>query len=111
MTRRCVRSIAALGLVLVPSLAEGFGLVAAEALACGAPVFAARTAALPQTTGGAAELLDPCDAHAWAAAIRTVLDDPVRREALRTRSMARFAGADRDAFAQATLRLLKEAAS
>jgi glycosyltransferase involved in cell wall biosynthesis len=60
--------------VLVPSTAEGFGLVAMEALACGAPVIAANAAALPEATSGAAELLDPHDADAWARAIRSHFD-------------------------------------
>ncbi len=45
-------------LVLV-SLWEGFGLPALEAMACGAPVIAARAGALPEVVGDAALLVDP----------------------------------------------------
>jgi glycosyltransferase involved in cell wall biosynthesis len=38
--------------VLVPSLAEGFGLVPIEAMACGAPSIASNATALPEATGG-----------------------------------------------------------
>ncbi|MDQ2909046.1 MAG: glycosyltransferase [Candidatus Eremiobacteraeota bacterium] len=97
-------------LVLVPSLAEGFGLVAAEALTCGAPVLASETSALPETTAGAAVLLDPLDVAAWAAAIRAVLDDSHHAATLRART-ASFASADRTSFARATLALLRETAA
>jgi glycosyltransferase involved in cell wall biosynthesis len=44
--------MAAADVVVVPSLAEGFGLVAVEAMACGRPVIASNT-------GGLAELINP----------------------------------------------------
>ena len=96
--------------VLVPSLAEGFGLVAIEAMACGAAVVASNTSALPEATGGAAALLDPRDVGMWAGAIRTIFDDRERREALRERATTRFAFADRTAFGRATLALLRDVA-
>ncbi len=96
--------------VAVPSLAEGFGLVAAEALACGAPVLAADASALPEATAGAALLLDPLDAGAWAQAIRALLDEPGRAAALRARAVAAFACADRGRPARQVLRLLRELA-
>ena len=43
----------------LPSLHEGFGLPALEAMAAGTPVVAANTGALPEITGGAAILVDP----------------------------------------------------
>ena len=93
--------------VAVPSTGEGFGLIAAEALACAAPVVAANAAALPETTGDAAILLDPFDIAAWSAALRALLDDPRRAGAWSERAAARFALADRDAPAKAVLALLQ----
>jgi glycosyltransferase involved in cell wall biosynthesis len=96
--------------VAVPSSAEGFGLVAVEAMACGAPVLAANAAALPEATGDAAELLPPSDVDAWARAIRRVIDDQSHALDLRARGLARFASADRTLPAHATLALLREIA-
>jgi glycosyltransferase involved in cell wall biosynthesis len=83
-------------LVAVPSRGEGFGLVAAEALACGAAVVAANAAALPEATGDAAVLIDPEDVAGWAAAIRHLLDDTGELASLRARAQARYALADRE---------------
>ncbi|HET9105520.1 MAG TPA: glycosyltransferase family 1 protein [Solirubrobacteraceae bacterium] len=54
---------------VLPSRYEGFGLTCLEAMACGVPVVAADRAALPETCGGAATLVDPDDAEAVAAAV------------------------------------------
>ena len=97
-------------MVIVPSYAEGFGLVAIEAMACGTPVLAADTTALPEATAGAAALLDPSDIGLWAGAIRTLLDEPLRREELRARATSTFAFADRMAGARATLSVLRDVA-
>jgi len=98
------------GAVLVPSLAEGFGLVVVEAMACGAPVLAADAAALPEAAGGAAMLLDPHEPAAWAAAIRLLFDDAGAASALRARAAGRFASSDRRAPARAILALLEQLA-
>lgn len=45
----------------LPSLHEGFGLPALEAMAVGTPVIAGRAGALPEVTGGAAIMVDPLD--------------------------------------------------
>lgn len=61
--------------LVMPSLFEGFGLPVAEAMACGTPVIASSTTALPEAVGGAGLLVDPTDAAAIAAAIHRVMED------------------------------------
>ncbi|MEZ4386625.1 MAG: glycosyltransferase family 4 protein [Candidatus Krumholzibacteriia bacterium] len=65
---------------VLPSLAEGFGLAAAEAAACGVPVVATQTSSLPELVHhGATGLLVPVDRPAaLAAALSELLQDPVR---------------------------------
>jgi len=53
----------------LPSLHEGFGLTALEAMAVGTPVVASYAGALPEITGGAATLVDPLDTAAIANGI------------------------------------------
>jgi glycosyltransferase involved in cell wall biosynthesis len=61
---------------VLPSLYEGFGLTALEALAAGVPVVVADRGALPEVCGDAAQLVDPTDAEAVAVALERALDDP-----------------------------------
>jgi glycosyltransferase involved in cell wall biosynthesis len=57
--------------VLVPSLVEGFGLYAAEAMHAGSgPLVLSNRGALPEVGGDAALYFDPLDAHSLAAAVR-----------------------------------------
>ncbi len=72
-----------------PSRYEGFGIPPLEAMACGAPVIATRTGAIPEFAEGAAVLIEPGDGDALRAALVRVLGDaPLRRE-LRTRGPER----------------------
>ena len=61
--------------LLMPSLAEGFGLPVAEAMALGVPVITAKEGALAEVAGGAALAVDPLDEAALAAAIRRIAAD------------------------------------
>jgi len=80
--------------VLVPSIAEGFGLIAVEAMACGAPVIAADAAALPETCAGAALLIPPLDVTAWREGMLRIAQDAQLRAGLRERGLVRVAGID-----------------
>jgi glycosyltransferase involved in cell wall biosynthesis len=62
-------------LLVFPSLYEGFGLPALEAMACGTPVVASTAPALPEVCGDAAMLVAPTDVPALAEAIEQVLTD------------------------------------
>lgn len=66
-------------LVAVPSTYEGFGLPAAEAMSCGAPVVSTTAGALPEVVGDAGILVPPADPAALASAIGSLLANPAKR--------------------------------
>lgn len=67
---------------VLPSLDEGFGLPALEAMACGIPVVASRAGALPEVVGDAGLYFDPQDATGLVAALQRLLRDPKLRHDL-----------------------------
>jgi glycosyltransferase involved in cell wall biosynthesis len=76
---------------VLPSRYEGFGLTCLEAMACGTPVVAADRAALPETCGDAALLVDPDDLEAIADAVLRAATEPAVRSALREAGLRRAA--------------------
>ncbi len=60
-------------LFVSPSLHEGFGLPALEAMSCGAPVLASKKASLPEVVGWADALFDPEDLGEMAALMQRAL--------------------------------------
>jgi len=72
-----------------PSLYEGFGLPVLEAMACGAPVIASTSSALPEVVGDAAALVDATDVDALRSAIEHLGNDPALCATLRSRGLAR----------------------
>jgi len=65
-----------------PSLFEGFGIPALEAMACGTPVCAADISSIPEVVGDAGLLFDPFDVDAIATSLEQVLSDEALRERL-----------------------------
>ncbi|MCH9045168.1 MAG: glycosyltransferase family 4 protein [SAR324 cluster bacterium] len=70
-------------MLVQPSLYEGFGLPAAEALACETPVVATAVGAVPEVVVPHTGLLvPPADPGALAGAIESLLEDPNQRRAM-----------------------------
>lgn len=65
-----------------PSLLEGFGMVVAEAMACGVPVVSSNAASLPEVVGDAGLLLSPTNMLAWSEQILRLADDAHSRQQL-----------------------------
>ena len=84
-----VRHYARAAMAVVPSLYEGFGLPAGEAMACGVPVISTTGGALPEVVGDAGLLVPPADPAALAAAICRILDHPDDGRVLGQRGLAR----------------------
>ena len=76
-------------IMVSPSLFEGFGMPAAEAMACAAPLIVSTGGALPEVAGGAGLITPKGDAPALVAAIKTLLKNPAERENLGAAALAR----------------------
>jgi glycosyltransferase involved in cell wall biosynthesis len=87
-----------------PSLHEGFGLPVLEAFARGVPVACSDATSLPEVAGDAAELFDPRDVDAMAAAVRRVLTDRARAAELVGRGRDRAGAFTWEAAAKGVLR-------
>jgi len=96
-------------LLVMPSLYEGFGLPALEAMACGTPVVASNAGAIPEVVGEAALLVDPTDTEALADAMRRVLTDRALWKDLAERGLARATQFSWGETAKGTLEVLEGA--
>lgn len=77
-----VHEYAKASMAVVPSVYEGFGLPAGEAMACGVPVISTTGGALPEVVGDAGILVPPADSGALVKAITTLLDNPAQANQL-----------------------------
>lgn len=105
----CLYSGAAV--VALPSLAEGFGLPAVEAAACGAPVVLSDIPAHRETLGDAALFFPPRDAAVLAERIQHLLASDMLRRSLAERGRERVSAYTWDAAAAALRTLVHEAAN
>jgi len=81
----CLYSLA--GMLVFPSLHEGFGWPPLEAMACGCPVITTRQASLPEVCGEACLYVDPRDVDGIAAAIRSLTENSEKRDDLIRRGL------------------------
>jgi glycosyltransferase involved in cell wall biosynthesis len=82
MVKEFVQQYARAAVAVVPSVYEGFGLPAGEAMACGVPVISTTGGALPEVIGDAGILVKPANSAALAGAMRELLNNPLRAQKL-----------------------------
>jgi glycosyltransferase involved in cell wall biosynthesis len=83
------QSVAQASLLVLPSLYEGFGLPALEAMAAGCAVAAARIASLTEICGDAASYFEPLDVHEMTQTILRMLEDDALRRQLILKGLGR----------------------
>jgi glycosyltransferase involved in cell wall biosynthesis len=93
-----------------PGTGEGFGLVAAEAMAVGTPVVAYAHGGLPEVIGDCGLLVEPRDGAALGDAIARLLGDPALWGSLSLRGRERAGTFELAAVAEAMRQLYREAA-
>ncbi len=76
-------------LLVFPSLEEGFGLPAIEAMSCGTPVAASNCSSLPEVLGEAGRFFDPRDSENMRQVIGRILNDENERKAMREKGLTR----------------------
>ena len=75
--------------LIFPSLWEGFGFPALEAMACGTPVITSNLSSMPEVAGDAALLVNPYIVGEIAEAMKTVAGSAELRSRLRTLGLTR----------------------
>lgn len=97
--------------VAMPAFSEGFGLPAAEAIACGTPVIASRAGAVAEVVADAGMFFDPLDPEDIARTIVRLAGDAALHSKLRGACLPRSAEMSWESSAEAMLDLLERTAA
>lgn len=89
-SQQLVDYYASASVVVCPSLYEGFGLPAGEAMACGVPVISSDGGALPEVVGDAGVIVPAGNSEALARALQNLLTDDALRARLAEKGRARI---------------------
>jgi glycosyltransferase involved in cell wall biosynthesis len=95
--------------LVLPSLDEGFGLTALEAMSAGVPVLVSNRGSLPEVVGTGGMLLEPGDVDAWASAIDRVTRDEAWARDLACAGLERAKAFTWDAAAERLARAYRDA--
>jgi glycosyltransferase involved in cell wall biosynthesis len=93
--------------LLMPSAAEGFGLPAIEAAACGTPAIATTESPLPELLAGGGIFVEPGDCRALASAMLALAGDPEGRQRWGDIARERAAALDWNVAAETVLGALR----
>ena len=74
---------------VIPSLYEGFGIPPLEAMACNAPVIAAKTSSIPEVVGDAGLYFNPLSVEELITCLDALVDNNELREALKMKGLRR----------------------
>lgn len=94
-----------------PSVYEGFGLPAVEAMACGAAILASAASCFPEVIGDAGILVPPTEQASWGDALLRLVSDRELNDEFRRRSLDRGSTYSWERTAVETLAVYREVGS
>lgn len=95
-------------ILAIPSIHEGFGLPALEAMACGTPVLSSNASSLPEVVGDAAVQVNPFNVDEIANGLRRLMEDESLRQSCIKRGFIQASQFSWESAAEKVINLYKE---